>query len=84
MAAEGDKRGFAVMTPERWQEITEMLNEILRIPPQQRAERLEEISLHDSELHRELVSLIVAHESAARTPRTSRVVRLPSGCRKKP
>src|SRR5256714_6676308 len=52
------------MTPERWQQVEEVLQSALDLPEAERAELLTEVCAHDVELHRETMSLIAAHDDA--------------------
>lgn len=53
------------MTPERWQEVEEVLQRALDRPPQERASFIEEACAGDAELRCEATSLINAYEQAA-------------------
>src|SRR6266702_4530858 len=55
---------FVPMTPERWQDIEEVLQAALDRPPQQRASFLEEACAGDYELRDEATSLMSAYEEA--------------------
>jgi eukaryotic-like serine/threonine-protein kinase len=52
------------MTPERWQEVSEALDQALHFSPAQREEYLAEIAHRDPELSRELESLLASHQEA--------------------
>jgi len=52
------------MTPERWQQIEEVLQTALDYPPAQRADLLAEVCRGDLELERETKSLLEAHHAA--------------------
>ena len=52
------------MSPERWGEIQALCAEVRGLTPEERTGRLAEISDTDPELHRELESLLVAHDRA--------------------
>ena len=52
------------MTPERWQQIDRLLNEVLEHPSSQRAEFLAEAAAGDQELQREVESLLGFHAQA--------------------
>src|SRR5215212_7395339 len=50
------------MTPDRWQKIDQLLDEVLGVSPERRAEFLSEACAGDEELRREVESLLAAHE----------------------
>jgi tetratricopeptide (TPR) repeat protein len=52
------------MSPERWGEIQALFAEVRSLTPEERTGRLAEISGTDPELHRELESLLAAHDRA--------------------
>ena len=52
------------MTPERWQQVEEVLQAALDCPSPQRAELLAKICTGDRDLQRETVALLEAHEAA--------------------
>jgi len=52
------------MTPERWQEVEDVLQAALDRPPRERANFLNEVCLDDTELAREAGSLIEAYDDA--------------------
>lgn len=52
------------MTPERWQEISDVLDEVLRLPETERAAFLTGLAAKDPELHREVESLLESHREA--------------------
>jgi len=52
------------MSPERWGEIQALFAEVRHLTPEERTGRLAEISDTDPELHRELESLLAAHDQA--------------------
>jgi eukaryotic-like serine/threonine-protein kinase len=54
----------AMMTPERWQQVTDTLNKVLDLPAFERATCLSEIAACDPELYREVASLLDAHDNA--------------------
>jgi serine/threonine protein kinase/tetratricopeptide (TPR) repeat protein len=51
------------MTPERWQQVSEALDKLLRFSATQRLDYLAEVARGDPELHRELESLLASHEA---------------------
>jgi len=65
-----------MMTPERWQEVSEIVNQVLPLQPEQRAAYLAEIAVRDPELKQEVVSLL-AHESADSEFLNTPAIRLP-------
>jgi tetratricopeptide (TPR) repeat protein len=52
------------MSPERWGEVQALFAEVRSLTPEERTDRLAEISDTDPELHRELESLLAAHDRA--------------------
>jgi len=52
------------MTPERWQQVEEVLQAALDCPAPQRAQLLANICADDAELQRETISLLEAHDAA--------------------
>jgi serine/threonine protein kinase/tetratricopeptide (TPR) repeat protein len=52
------------MTPERWQEVSEELDKVLRLEAAARSAYLLELAAKDSELHGEVKSLLASHEEA--------------------
>ncbi|HET6177757.1 MAG TPA: serine/threonine-protein kinase [Candidatus Sulfotelmatobacter sp.] len=52
------------MTPERWEQVSVVLDKALHFSPAQQQEYLAEIALSDPELSRELESLLVSHQEA--------------------
>lgn len=52
------------MNPERWQEVSEVLHAALHLPAEERAAYLAEIAAGDSELRREVDSLLASHDQA--------------------
>src|SRR6266699_421811 len=52
------------MTPERWQQVEEVLQSALDLPEAKRAELLTKVCAGDLELQRETTSLIAAHKDA--------------------
>lgn len=52
------------MTPERWQQVADTLDQVLRFPAQQRPAYLSEIAGRDPALHSEVVSLLSSYEQA--------------------
>src|SRR5438093_12923304 len=52
------------MTPERWQKVEEVLQSALDLRAAERAELLAKVCADDTELQRETMSLIAAHETA--------------------
>jgi len=52
------------MNPERWEQVTEVLDKALRLPVEQRSVYLAQIAASDPELHREVSSLLASHEQA--------------------
>jgi TolB-like protein/Tfp pilus assembly protein PilF len=50
------------MTPDRWQKIDQLLDEVLEVSPERRGEFLSEACAGDEELRREVESLVAAHE----------------------
>jgi eukaryotic-like serine/threonine-protein kinase len=53
-----------MMTPERWQQVAEALDQALRLPEAQRPVYLAEIAVGDPELRLEVESLLASHEEA--------------------
>jgi hypothetical protein len=49
---------------ERWHEIKDKLDAVLKLAPEQRPAYLDQVSTADPELRRELESLIASHEQA--------------------
>jgi hypothetical protein len=54
------------MTPERWQQIDKLLDEVLDREPDRRQAFLEQACAGDEELHREVEALLAAHVKAWR------------------
>jgi serine/threonine protein kinase len=52
------------MTPERWQQVSEALDKVLRSPESQRLAYLAQIATADPELHKEIESLLASHQQA--------------------
>ena len=52
------------MNPERWQQVSEVLHAALYLPAAERAAYLAELAARDSELHREVESLLASHNQA--------------------
>jgi hypothetical protein len=52
------------VTPERWEQVSEVLDKVLLSSSTQRLDYLAEIAQRDPELHRELESLLISHEQA--------------------
>jgi hypothetical protein len=52
------------MSPERWGEVQALFSQVRGLTPEERADRLAEVSDTDPELHRELESLLAAHDRA--------------------
>lgn len=50
---------------DQWDKIEALFDEVLALPPEARAARLNVIALHDPELSREVASLLGAHEEAS-------------------
>ena len=53
------------MSPERWEQISDVLNDALEVPIAQRDAYLDGVCARDTELRREVESLIEAHEEAS-------------------
>jgi eukaryotic-like serine/threonine-protein kinase len=52
------------MNRERWEQVSEILDKALRLPPSERSVYLAQIAASDPELHREVNSLVASHEQA--------------------
>jgi serine/threonine protein kinase len=52
------------MDPERWQQVSEVLDKALHLPAEERAAYLAQIAASDSELHGEVNSLLASHQQA--------------------
>src|SRR6202165_643551 len=52
------------MNRERWEQVSEILDKALRLPPSERSVYLAQIDASDPELHREVNSLLASHEQA--------------------
>jgi len=52
------------MNPERWEQVSEVLDKALRLPPQARSAYLDEVGARDAELRGEVESLLDSHEKA--------------------
>jgi len=52
------------MNPERWQQVSEILDQALRLPDDERPVYLAQIKTSDPELHREVNSLLASHAQA--------------------
>jgi hypothetical protein len=52
------------MTPERWQQVADTLDQILRCPAQQRSAYLSQIASSDPDLQVEVESLLASYEKA--------------------
>ena len=52
------------MNPERWEQVSEVLDKALRLPSGERSVFLAQIAASDPELHREVNSLLASHERA--------------------
>jgi hypothetical protein len=52
------------VTPERWQEVSEEMENALRLNTGERLSYLAHLAVSDPELHREVQSLLAAHEEA--------------------
>ena len=52
------------MTPERWQQISDALDEAFRLSGDERAPYLAGLAEKDPELHREVESLLASHRDA--------------------
>jgi len=63
-SAIGNQKSAMCMTPERWQQVEEVLQAALDRPPQERASFLIEACAGDVQLQREAHSLIDAHDNA--------------------
>jgi serine/threonine protein kinase/tetratricopeptide (TPR) repeat protein len=62
------------VTPERWEQISEVMEKALSLATTQRKQYLKETCAHDSELRREVESLLASHEQAG-----SRFLNVPAG-----
>jgi eukaryotic-like serine/threonine-protein kinase len=69
------------MTPERWQQICDLLEKAMSLAPEQRAVLLDRASVSDSNLRREVETLLASsdavHSTFLATPATSRVALTP-------
>jgi serine/threonine protein kinase len=52
------------MKPERWEQVSEILDKVLHLPGEERPVYLGEIAASDPELHLEVSSLLASHEQA--------------------